>query len=132
MKAQAANALAVAEALQGHPKLTNVIFPGLPDHPFSQMAYGPSTAGGTVIAFEVAGGKEAAFKFLNALEIIIISNNLGDAKSIITHPATTTHSRLTEEQRADLGISDGLVRLSLGIEDGADILADIQTALEAV
>ena len=85
-----------------------------------------------MIALELKGGQEAAFKFLNALEIIIISNNLGDAKSIITHPTTTTHQRLTDDQRAHLGITPGLVRLSLGIEDAQDLLDDIAQALDAV
>ena len=89
-------------------------------------------SGGTVIALDLAGGKEAAFRFLNALRIVTISNNLGDAKSIVTHPATTTHQRLSEETRAALGITPGLVRLSVGIEDPRDLLADISRALDAV
>ena len=88
--------------------------------------------GGTVVALELAGGKEAAFRFLNALEIILISNNLGDAKSIITHPATTTHQRLTDAQRDVLGISPGLLRLSVGIEDTSDLIKDLKQALAAV
>ncbi|MEO9961850.1 MAG: PLP-dependent transferase, partial [Nisaea sp.] len=85
-----------------------------------------------LLAFEVAGGKEAAFRFSNALEIILISNNLGDAKSLITHPATTTHKNLTPEARTELGISDGLLRLSIGLEDVDDLLEDIEAALAAV
>jgi O-succinylhomoserine sulfhydrylase len=86
--------------------------------------------GGTVVALELTGGQEAAFRFLNALNIVVISNNLGDAKSIITHPTTTTHQRLTNEQRAVLGITPGLVRLSVGIEDPEDLIADLTQALE--
>jgi O-succinylhomoserine sulfhydrylase len=85
--------------------------------------------GGTMLSLELKGGKEAAFRFLNALKIILISNNLGDAKSLVTHPATTTHQRLSPEQRAALGIGDGLVRVSVGLEDPADLQADILHAL---
>ena len=85
--------------------------------------------GGTVLSFDLAGGKAAAFRFLDALEIVLISNNLGDSKSLVTHPATTTHQRLSPEQRAVLGIGDGLVRLSVGLEDPADLLADLAQAL---
>ena len=88
--------------------------------------------GGTVLSFVVKGGQAAAFKALNALEIILISNNLGDAKTIVTHPTTTTHQRLTDDQRAALGIGDGLVRLSVGIEDTEDLIADVTQALWAV
>ena len=87
-------------------------------------------SGGTVIALDLAGGKPAAFRFLNALEIVKISNNLGDAKSIATHPATTTHQRLTDDQRAALGITPGLIRLSVGIEDTRDLIADVSGALD--
>ncbi len=88
--------------------------------------------GGTVVSLEIKGGQAAAFRFLNALKIVIISNNLGDAKSIVTHPTTTTHQRLSDEQRAALGITPGLVRLSVGIEDPGDLIADLTEALEAV
>ena len=86
---------------------------------------------GTVLSLELAGGKEAAFRFLNALEIVLISNNLGDAKSIVTHPATTTHQRLSDEQKAQLGITPGLLRLSIGLEDTQDLIADLTRALNA-
>ncbi len=132
VRQQAASALHIAEALSGHAKLSQVIYPGLPDHPHHAIAMEQMGAGGTVVALEVKGGQAAAFRFLNALEIITISNNLGDAKSIITHPATTTHQRLPADQKALLGITPGLVRLSLGIEDAADILADLTAALAAV
>jgi O-succinylhomoserine sulfhydrylase len=130
VRAQAASALAIAEALQGHAKLSRVIYPGHPSHPQQALTLAQMDAGGTVIAFDLTGGQEAAFRFLNALEIVIISNNLGDAKSIATHPATTTHQRLPAEQKVTLGITPGLVRLSVGIEDSRDLVADILQALE--
>jgi O-succinylhomoserine sulfhydrylase len=130
-RAQAETAQRLAEGLEGHAKLSRVIFPGLPSHPQHDLARAQMEKGGTVIALEVKGGQEAAFRVLNALEIITISNNLGDAKSIITHPATTTHQRLTEEQRAALGISRGVLRLSVGLEDADDLLADLTQALDA-
>ena len=132
VRAQAGNALAVAEALSGHAKLERVIYPGLKGHAQNDLAMAQMGAGGTVVTIEVKGGQAAAFRFLNALEIVKISNNLGDAKTIITHPATTTHQRLPAEQKVLLGITPGLVRLSLGIEDGGDLLADLMQALEAV
>ncbi len=132
VRAQAANAQALAEALEGHPKLDRVIYPGLPGHAQHRIAMEQIGAGGTVVTLEVAGGQEGAFRFLNALEIIKISNNLGDAKSIITHPATTTHQRLPADQKVLLGITPGLVRLSLGIEDEGDLIADVTGALKAV
>lgn len=129
VRQQAATAQAIAEELQGHAKLARVIYPGLQDHPHHAIAMDQMGAGGTVVTLEVKGGQEAAFRFLNALQIVKISNNLGDAKSIITHPATTTHQRLPPEQKALLGITPGLVRLSLGIEDAGDLLADLLQAL---
>ena len=98
-----------------------MIYPGLPDHPQAALARRQMETGGTMLSLELAGGKAAAFRFLDALRIVLISNNLGDAKSLVTHPATTTHQRLTAEQRAALGIGDGLVRLSVGLEDPADL-----------
>ncbi len=129
VRAQAESALKIAKALEGHDKLAQVIYPGLESHPQHALARRQMEAGGTVISLEIKGGKEAAFRFLNALEIVLISNNLGDAKSIATHPATTTHSRLSQAQLAELGIADGLVRLSVGLEDADDLLADIEQAL---
>jgi O-succinylhomoserine sulfhydrylase len=131
VQAQADTALALAEALADHPKLSRVIYPGHPSHPQQALTLAQMDKGGTMIALELAGGQEAAFRFLNALEIIIISNNLGDAKSIITHPATTTHQRLPADQKVTLGISPGLVRLSVGLEDRRDLLADLLQALDA-
>ena len=132
VRQQAATAQALAETLQGHPKLARVIYPGLKDHAQHRVAMDQMGAGGTVVALDIAGGQAAAFRFLNALEIVTISNNLGDAKSIITHPATTTHQRLPAEQKAALGITPGLLRLSLGIEDRGDLIADVTRALGAV
>ncbi|MEM9476487.1 MAG: O-succinylhomoserine sulfhydrylase [Pseudomonadota bacterium] len=132
VRAQADGALALAQALEGDNRLTQVIYPGLAAHPQHEIARAQMGSGGTMIALEIAGGQAAAFRFLNALDIVTISNNLGDAKSIITHPATTTHQRLSDDQRAHLGITPGLVRLSVGIEDPSDLLADIRGALEAV
>jgi len=131
VRAQADSALKIATALQGQPGLTRVIHPFLADHPQHDLARAQMDAGGTMISLELAGGKDAAFKLLNALQIIVISNNLGDAKSIVTHPATTTHQRLTPDQRAGLGISDGLLRLSVGLEDADDLIADLLRALAA-
>ena len=132
VRAQADNALKLAEALEDDPRLARVIYPGLKSHPDHAVAARQLEKGGTVISLDIKGGQDAAFRFLNALEIVIISNNLGDAKSIVTHPATTTHQRLTEEQRAALGIGPGLVRLSVGLEDADDLIADVKQALEAV
>ncbi len=130
VRAQADAALALAKGLQGHHKLTQVIHPGLPGHPQHALAMAQMGSGGTVLSFDV-GSQTSAFAMLNALEIVTISNNLGDAKSIITHPATTTHQRLSDTQKATLGITPGLVRLSVGLEDAGDLLADLTQALGA-
>ena len=129
-RAQAETSARLAGALHGHPALARVIYPGLPDHPQAELSARQMETGGTVLSLDLAGGKAAAFRFLDALEIVLISNNLGDSKSLVTHPATTTHQRLSPERRAALGIGDGLVRLSVGLEDPADLLADIRQALE--
>ncbi len=131
VRAQADAALALAQGLHGHEKLTQVIYPGLSGHPQHALAMAQMGSGGTVLSFD-AGSQAAAFKVLNGLEIVTISNNLGDAKSIITHPATTTHQRLSDPQKAQLGITPGLVRLSVGLEDAGDLLADLTQALAAV
>ncbi len=130
--AQMRNAEAIADALAAHPNIKRLIYPGRPDHPQAKLARRQMTGGGTLVSFEVAGGKQAAFAFADALSIIKISNNLGDAKSILTHPATTTHQRLTPEARAALGITDGLVRLSVGLEDPEDLIEDLRQALSVV
>ena len=131
VRAQAANAAAVASSVAGHNKLARTIYPGLTTHPQHGLAIDQMGAGGTMVAFEFNGGRAAAFRFLNALKIVLISNNLGDARSIATHPATTTHSSMTPEKRAEVGVSEGLVRISLGIEDASDLIADITAALDA-
>ncbi|MCC5967764.1 MAG: O-succinylhomoserine sulfhydrylase [Natronohydrobacter sp.] len=132
VRAQAANAQAIAEALSGDPRLARVIYPGLPDHPQHDIAKTQMGGFGTVLAIDVAGGKDAAFKLLNALQIAVISNNLGDARSIVTHPATTTHQRLPEDQKIALGITPGLIRMSVGLEDVADLIADIRAGLDMI
>ncbi len=126
------HAAVVAEALAGHDKLTRIAYPGRPDHPQYDLARRQMEMGGTILTFEVAGGKEAAFRLLNALAIIDISNNLGDAKTLITHPATTTHQRLSEEERLEMGITPGLVRLSVGLEDPQDLIDDLTQALASL
>ncbi|MFK7752058.1 MAG: O-succinylhomoserine sulfhydrylase [Sedimentitalea sp.] len=130
--AQNESTLAIARSVQGHPQLSQVRYPGLDTHDQHDLCMAQMGAGGTVLALDLKGGQEAAFAFLNALDIILISNNLGDAKTIVTHPATTTHQRLSDAQRADLGIGRGLVRLSVGLEDTEDLISDIKQALDAV
>lgn len=132
VRQQADSALQIARALKGHEKLARVVFPGLKDHAQHAIAMEQMGSGGTVVTLEVRDGQEGAFRFLNALEIVLISNNLGDAKSIITHPATTTHQRLPADQKALLGITPGLVRLSVGLEDPEDLIGDLTRALGAV
>ena len=124
-----ANALMVAQFLEGQGGVTRVAYPGLASPPQAELAKRQMGGGSTLVAFEVAGGKARAFRLLNALATIDISNNLGDSKSLITHPATTTHQRLKPEERAELGISDGLLRLSVGLEDPADLIEDLEQAL---
>ncbi|MCP3937816.1 MAG: O-succinylhomoserine sulfhydrylase [Actinomycetia bacterium] len=125
----ATSALKVAEALEGHERLVSVCFPGLPSHPQHGLAMRQMSAGGTVLTLTVEGGKDDAFRMLDSLELVDISNNLGDSKSLITHPATTTHRRVKPEMRAQLGITDGMARLSIGLEDPADIIEDLEQAL---
>ena len=130
MERHCANARAVADFLAGHPKVSTVLYPGLTDHPGHALAMAQMAGqGGGMVAFAVPGGRAGAFAVLDALEIPDISNNLGDAKSLITHPATTTHQRLTDAQRAELGISDGMIRFSVGLEDKDDLIADLDRAL---
>ena len=131
-EAQAVTAQAISDALEGHNKLERSIYPFSAKHPQHDLAKKQMSAGGTVVTFDIAGGKEGAFKFLNALQIVTMSNNLGDAKSLVTHPATTTHQRLSDAERDALGITDGMVRISVGLEDMGDLIADIQQALAAV
>jgi len=132
VRAQTATALAVANALDGHAKLNYVLYPHLKSHPQYDLAQAQMEQGGTIFAIDVKGGKDAAFKLLNALEIFVISNNFADAKSIVTHPATTTHQRLPDEQKASLGITPGLIRVSIGLEDSDDLVKDLMRALGSV
>jgi O-succinylhomoserine sulfhydrylase len=131
VRQQTENATRVADALAAHPKITRLIYPGRKDHPQADVAARQMKAGSTLVVFEIKGGKEAAFRFQDGLKLVRISNNLGDAKSLITHPATTTHQRIGPAVRAELGITDGMVRLSCGIEHPDDILEDVLTALDA-
>ena len=132
VRAQAASATYLAEKLAGHPGLARMLFPGHASHPQHDLAMRQMVAGGTVLALDVQGGKAGAFAFLNALNVALISSDLGDSKSLVTHPATTTHQRLSPEARASLGITDGLVRFSVGLEDADDLLSDILSALESL
>ncbi len=120
----------LAALLADHPAVLRTIYPGLHSHPQYELAQRQMSGASTMICLEVKGGKEAAFRFASALELVSISNNLGDAKSLITHPATTTHQRLTPEARAALGISDAVLRLSVGLEDAEDLAEDISRALD--
>src|SRR5690606_28200590 len=120
----------IADHLAGHPAVARVIYPGRSDHPQADIIKKQMKGGSTLVCIELKGGKKSAFAFQNALEIVEISNNLGDSKSLITHPATTTHKNLAEEARAELGINPGTLRFSAGLEDTDDLIADIDRALE--
>ncbi|MBV8870925.1 MAG: PLP-dependent transferase, partial [Acetobacteraceae bacterium] len=122
----------LAERLAARPEVARVLYPGRPDHPQAGLARAQMRAGGTVVTFEVKGGKPAAFRVLNALRLVALSNNLGDAKSLATHPATTTHMRIGPEERARLGITDGVIRLSVGLEDVDDLAEDLGQALDGL
>jgi len=130
VRAQTETAATVADALAVHPKISRLIYPGRGDHPQAALVKKQMRAGSTLVGFEVKGGKAAAFRALNALKLARISNNLGDAKSLVTHPATTTHQRLTPQARAELGISDGFIRFSAGLEHADDLIEDLHRALE--
>lgn len=132
VKAQCESAAKVADALAGRPGVKRVLYCGRPDHPQAELARRQMSGGGQVVTFEIQGGKAAAFRFLNALRLIRISNNLGDSKSLVTHPATTTHQRLKPEQRAELGITDGMLRLSVGLEAAEDLIDDLNRGLAAI
>ncbi len=131
VKAQCETSRLVADAIAGEINVTRVIYPGRADHPQATLAAAQMPGGGQMIAFEVDGGKKAAFRCLNALNLVKISNNLGDAKSLVTHPATTTHFKLTAAQRTELGITDGIIRLSVGLEAAEDLIHDVTTAIAA-
>ena len=130
MKQHCENAQRVTDFLGQQKKVTRVIYPFHPDHPQHNLARAQMDGGGGVVAFEVAGGKNSAFKFANALNLIDVSNNLGDAKSLITHPETTTHSKVAPEERAALGITPGLMRIAVGLEDADDLCEDLEQALK--
>lgn len=132
IKQQTENAAKVADFLADHSAVARVIYPGRKDHPQADIIARQMTGGSTLVAFELKGGKSAAFAAQNALDVVTISNNLGDAKSIITHPATTTHKSLTDDARAELGISPGTLRFSAGIEDVDDLIEDFDRALSKV
>ncbi|UWQ91967.1 O-succinylhomoserine sulfhydrylase [Rhodobacteraceae bacterium M382] len=130
VNAQAAATQQIAEALEGNPALERLMYPGLKSHAQNALVQTQlGGKGGTVLSLDIKGGKDAAFRFLNAMNVAVISNNLGDAKSIATHPATTTHQRLSDEQKDELGITPGLVRFSVGLEDATDLIADLEQAL---
>ncbi|WP_158813855.1 O-succinylhomoserine sulfhydrylase [Methylocapsa sp. S129] len=130
--AQVRSAEKIADYLADHPGVSRVLYPGRPDHPQAALVKRQMSGGGTLVTFDVKGGKAAAFKMANALSIVGISNNLGDAKSLLTHPATTTHQRLKPEVRANLGIGEGMVRLSVGLEDVDDLIEDLGHALSVL
>ncbi|WP_323990199.1 O-succinylhomoserine sulfhydrylase [Nguyenibacter sp. L1] len=130
--AMTGNAAAVADHLAGAEGIARVFYPGRPDHPQHELARRQMSGGSTLVAFEVSGGKAAAFAFMNALRLIAISNNLGDARSMVTHPATTTHMKISAEERARLGITDGVIRFSVGLEDIMDLKDDLDRGLAAV
>lgn len=122
----------LADRLAGHEKMARLLYPGRADHPQYEIAAKQMSAGGTLLAADIKGGQEAAFRFLGALRLIDVSNNLGDAKTLATHPRTTTHHRLNEEARLEQGVTPGLVRISVGLEDGEDIWRDLERAMQAV
>jgi O-succinylhomoserine sulfhydrylase len=132
VREQMRSAELVADHLAGKPGVARVLYPSRKDHPQHELAMRQMSGGGTVVALDLAGGKPAAFRFANALRIMRISNNLGDAKSLITHPATTTHQRLSPEARAEMGIGEGLLRLSIGLEDVRDLIDDFDRGLAAI
>jgi O-succinylhomoserine sulfhydrylase len=130
VRAQTDTASRIAEVLASHPKISRLVYPGRADHPQADLVKKQMRGGSTLVGFEVKGGKPAAFRVLNALKLAKISNNLGDAKSLVTHPATTTHQRLKPEHRAALGISEGFIRFSAGLEHADDLIEDLTAALE--
>ncbi|ULL00884.1 O-succinylhomoserine sulfhydrylase [Bradyrhizobium sp. I71] len=130
VRAQTETAARIAEVLASHPKISRLAYPGRADHPQAALVKKQMRGGSTLVGFEVKGGKQAAFRMLNELKLAKISNNLGDAKSLVTHPATTTHQRLKPEDRAALGISEGFIRFSAGLEHADDLIEDLTAALE--
>ncbi|BFM48382.1 O-succinylhomoserine sulfhydrylase [Marinomonas sp. THO17] len=129
MTAHSANALKLAEYLEAHPKVLKVNYGGLPSHKYHELAKQQQKDFGGLLSFELAGGREAAWRFIDSVKLMSITGNLGDSKTLVTHPATTTHGRLTDEEKAQAGIKEGLVRVSVGLEDMDDIIADVEAAL---
>jgi O-succinylhomoserine sulfhydrylase len=132
MRAHSESALALANWLERHPKVSRVLYPGLPSHPQHALAEKQQASGGGIVSFEVKGGRDAAWRVVDATQLISITANLGDTKSTITHPATTTHGRLTAEARQSAGISDGLLRIAVGLEAVVDLQADIGRGLSKI
>ncbi|MFZ2207932.1 MAG: PLP-dependent transferase, partial [Porticoccaceae bacterium] len=132
MEAHSASALALAQWLRGQPAVERVFYAGLPDHPGHELAKRQQRAFGGVLAFQVRGGREAAWRVIDATRILSLTANLGDAKSTIVHPATTTHGRLTTEEKARAGITESLIRVAVGLEDIGDIKADLARGLDAL
>ncbi|MBR0720598.1 O-succinylhomoserine sulfhydrylase [Bradyrhizobium manausense] len=130
VRAQTETAARIADVLASHPKIARLVYPGREDHPQAALVKKQMRGGSTLVGFEVKGGKAAAFRVLNELKLAKISNNLGDAKSLVTHPATTTHQRLKPEVRAELGIGEGFIRYSAGLEHADDLIEDLTAALE--
>jgi O-succinylhomoserine sulfhydrylase len=130
MMAHSASALELAQWLEAHPSIEKVYYPGLPSHPQHELAQCQQKTGGGIVAFEVKGGKDAAWSVIDATQMLSITANLGDAKTTITHPATTTHGRLTDEQREKAGIQQNLVRVAVGLESIEDIKADLALGLD--
>jgi O-succinylhomoserine sulfhydrylase len=131
MEAQSRSALELARWLESHPRIRKVYYPGLPSHPQHQLATRQQRSGGAVVSFEVDGGREAAWKIVDSTQLISITANLGDTKTTITHPATTTHGRISAEARARAGITEGLLRVAVGLESPVDLRADLQRGLGA-
>jgi O-succinylhomoserine sulfhydrylase len=132
VRRQTETAAIVANSFAEHARVVRLVYPGRPDHPQAELVGRQMTAGSSLLALEVAGGKAGAFRFMNALKIFQISNNLGDAKSLVTHPATTTHERYAPDVRAAMGVTEGLVRLSIGLEHPNDLKRDLDQALGTV
>jgi O-succinylhomoserine sulfhydrylase len=132
MQAHSAHALELATWLEAHPKVARVLYPGLPSHPQHVLAMQQQSTGGGIVAFELAGGKEAAWKVIDSTQVMSITANLGDTRPTITHPASTTHSRMSPEQRAAAGIGDGLIRIAVGLEYPGDLKADLERGLAAI
>jgi O-succinylhomoserine sulfhydrylase len=132
VRAHCANATRIADYLAREDKVRRVLYPFREDHPQHKLAREQMSGGGGVVTFEVEGGKEAAFRLANALKLIDVSNNLGDTKSLLTHPATTTHQRMSPEARAQAGVTDGMLRIAVGLEDSEDLCEDLDEALKAV